>query len=185
MRPARHICAVLALWIGWGAAPARADDISLEQFFELVAVGAVHEVEAALEHQPFLATTYDDNGFSAVHVLDYSGFDQKLGHLQKWGANINAQNDEGHALMHIIIDPEFIPVAAAAGADVNLRDNAGRTPIMVHLLDPDRADFVPALIDAGADVRARDDSGRSVLDYALPHGIPELIHMLTSAGAVE
>ena len=46
-------------------------------------------------------------------VLGLQGFDT----LQRFGADINAHNDEGHALLHIIMDPALIPVAVAAGAD--------------------------------------------------------------------
>ena len=112
-------------------------------------------------------------------VLGLQGFDT----LQRFGADINAHNDEGHALLHIIMDPALIPVAVAAGADANLGDYSGRTPLMVHLSEPDGADFVPAFVAAGADLNARDAKGKSVLDYAVDHNDPALTEMLLAAGA--
>jgi len=61
--------------------------------------------------------------------------------LLKHGADIDAQNDEGMALLHVLIDPKFIDIALQYGADPDLRDKKGRTPIMVHLKEPDGVDF--------------------------------------------
>ena len=169
--------------LGLSAIPAAAHDTPFEAFLDLVAVGSVSSVAEALNHEPDLAVKTDKYGFSAVHVLDYLGFEQKLALLQRFGADINARNDEGHALLHIIIDPAMIPAAVAAGADVNLADYSGRTPMMVHLLEPDGADFIPALIAAGADVNARDRKGKSVLDYAADFDDPALTQKLIAAGA--
>lgn len=169
--------------LGISPITAAAHDTPLEAFFELVAVGSVSSVAEALTHEPDLAVKADKYGFSAVHVLDYLGFKEKLALLQRFGADINARNDEGHALLHIIIDPALIAVAVKAGADVNLDDYSGRTPLMVHLTEPDGADFLPAFVAAGADPNARDAKGKSVLDYAADHNDPTLTEMLLAAGA--
>lgn len=169
--------------LGISPIPAAAHDTPLAAFFDLVAVGSVSSFAEALTHEPDLAVKADKYGFSAVHVLDYLGFEDKLALLQRFGADINARNDEGHALLHIIMDPALIPVAVAAGADANLGDYSGRTPLMVHLSEPDGADFVPAFVAAGADLNARDAKGKSVLDYAVDRNDPALTEMLLAAGA--
>lgn len=162
-----------------------AQDISVEAFLDLVAVGSTAQVGEALKQQPKLATATNQNGFSAVHVLDYADFSGKLALLQRFGADMNAQNDQGHGLLHMIIDPQFIPVAVAAGAEVNLRDTTGRTPVMVALLDPSGADFVPAFLAVGADPNARDNEGKTLLDYAAVFENSDLTSVLVKAGAVE
>ncbi|MCX7565730.1 hypothetical protein OS189_05200 [Sulfitobacter sp. F26169L] len=182
----RRIIALLVAAIGLSVTPASAQEISTDDFFKMVQLGEVAEVAQALNQQPELAQASDKYGFYAIHMLDYGGFRQKLKLLQQAGADINAQNDEGFGLMHLIVDPEFIPAAVAAGGDVNLLDFEGRTPLMAHLLDggpDDPFNFIVALLDAGADPAIRDNSGRSVLDYSDAMDDPELTAMLVQAGA--
>jgi len=179
----RDMLALLLVTLGLSPQPAMAHGTSLEAFFELVSVGTVSDVKEALEHEPDLAVRADKYGFTAIHVLDYLGFSKKMTLLQQFGADVNARNDEGHGLLHVIIDPSLIAIAVAAGADVNLTDNEGRTPIMIHLLEPDGADFVPALLSAGANVNMQDAQGVSVWRYAVEFDDPHLMSLLRDAGA--
>ncbi len=183
MQRIRPIIVALITALGLSGQSAAAHDTSLAAFFDLVAIGSLESVSEALSHEPDLAFTADANGFSAVHSLDYLGFAEKLTLLQRYGADVNARNDEGHALLHMIIEPALIPAAVLAGADVNLKDHKGRTPLMIHMQESDSADFLPAFIAAGADVNARDTKGKSVLDYAAYFESPKLTQMLVTAGA--
>lgn len=183
--PRTGLIATIIAAFGLMAGTVSAHDTPVAEFFYKVAVGPVASLAEALEHEPELALTADAHGFTAVHVLDYLGFSEKLALLQRFGADINARNYEGRAMLHMIIDPTLIPAAVAAGADVDLRDHKGRTPLTVHLLEPDGADFVPALLAAGADVNARDAKGVSVLEYAAPFDDLALTRTLTDAGAIQ
>ncbi|MBQ1926217.1 MAG: ankyrin repeat domain-containing protein, partial [Proteobacteria bacterium] len=71
-----------------------------------------------------------------------------------------------------------------AGADVNAKDNKGRTPLM--LIGGD--DNIEALIKAGADVNAKDNDGQTVLMHQMKlsraHELEdEIIQSLIKAGA--
>jgi hypothetical protein len=72
-----------------------------------------------------------------------------------------------------------------AGANTNVRNDAGMTPLMVAVLFHERRDTttIPALIAAGADVNAKDDEGRTALMYAVLHASPRVINELLAAGA--
>lgn len=70
------------------------------------------------------------------------------------------------------------------GADPNLADKAGTTPLMTAagLSSPDRADaFVQLLLDAGANVALRDEKGRTALDMASAAGNDGVVEKLLSA----
>ena len=54
-----------------------------------------------------------------------------------------------------------------AGADINSRDNEGRTPLMYSLMQQDHGWMVPVLTSLGADINARDNAGRTPLMYAV------------------
>lgn len=153
-------------------------------FFDLVAIGSVQEVAEALAKTPGLATAPDKYGFQPIHVLDDAAFDAKLDLLLAHGADINAKTDEGITLLHVVIDPEFIPALIRRGADVGARDNRGRTPLMVHLTEPDGIEYLGPLLDAGSDPNAADNYGVTTLEYLREHGDPDAEALLIKAGAM-
>ncbi|MGH1367901.1 MAG: ankyrin repeat domain-containing protein [Maritimibacter sp.] len=152
-------------------------------FHDLIATGAAQEVATALRTTPALATAADQYGFQAIHLLDYEEFHEKLALLLKAGADINAANDEGHTLLHVLIEPSFLSTLIHGGAKVDARDKFGRTPLMVHLTEPDGLAFLTGFLDAGANPNAKDNDGRSVLGYAKAHRDRTGETILRQAGA--
>jgi ankyrin repeat protein len=67
------------------------------------------------------------------------------------------------------------------GADVNARDDLGRTALMYAVWAPDAMDL---LINAGADVEAVDNNGVSVLAHAVLAGPLESVAFLLRKGAI-
>ena len=85
---------------------------------------------------------------------------------------------------------EVIQALVAVGADIEARDNAGRTALHIAVDDkhniPD--DGVQALLAVGADVNAKDKEGRTALICALEHNSPGIVKLrvaeaLVAAGA--
>ena len=70
----------------------------------------------------------------------------------------------------------------AAGADVNARDNRGRTALM-HAVDKGYVLLVEPLLKAQADPNVRAPDGATALFIAAVHGHSEIITMLMKAGA--
>ncbi|XP_050389576.2 putative ankyrin repeat protein RF_0381 [Patella vulgata] len=106
---------------------------------------------------------------------------------------INAQNNKGHTALHLCvigftmlkdglnkrqvndvvqkycrqiypIYMECVDILLAAGIDVNLQDNSGRTVLMFAAMKNDRV-LVKKLLKAGAMVNVFDNLGRSALQY--------------------
>jgi ankyrin repeat protein len=65
----------------------------------------------------------------------------------------------------------------AAGADVNVTDNTGWTPLM-RATYAGHSDAIRALIDAGADVNATNIFGRTALTMAEVRSIEEVLAAL-------
>ncbi len=85
---------------------------------------------------------------------------------------------------------DAIRLALDHGADVNMADPLGRTPLMYAATsDLLPADIVKLLIERGANVNAKSqharsgDSGMSVLDMAKVHGSTPIVDLLVKAGA--
>jgi ankyrin repeat protein len=81
-----------------------------------------------------------------------------------------------------------VELLVAAGAKVNARDAAGRTPLHHAVISSDSAHVakaIPALLAAKADVNARDNDGITPLWSAAASSIgkPQVVELLVNAGA--
>lgn len=102
------------------------------------------------------------------------------------GANPNAKSAEGWPAISLAAtrnDAESIVVADTlikAGADVNVRDPNGETPLMNAIVANHLA-MVRFLISNKGDFRAISTSGRTVLEFAEYYGNPEVVSVVTEA----
>jgi hypothetical protein len=76
------------------------------------------------------------------------------------------------------------PSGLDQGAALNERDQLGRTPLMLAVIDG-RRDVVRLLLDRGADPNAADDSGRTPLQMARQANLREIAALLERSGAHE
>jgi uncharacterized protein len=108
------------------------------------------------------------------------------------GANVNARDNSGNALNHATANrmprahligghKGIVELLIAAGADVNVKNQRGRTPLYDAAIW-DRKDIAKLLFDAGADVNAKDDNGETPLDYAIQRNPPETADLLRKHG---
>jgi ankyrin repeat protein len=70
----------------------------------------------------------------------------------------------------------------ADGADINVQDARGRTPVLAAT-HANRVETARALIQAGADVNIRDDIKDNVLLYAGAEGLLDILRLAIAAGA--
>jgi Ankyrin repeats (3 copies) len=83
------------------------------------------------------------------------------------------------------IFPSKIEKAAAllsSGADVNIRDKDGTTPLM-WAVEKNSLEVVKGLLDNGAEVEAKDNNGQTALMDAAYWGHLELVELLVEKGA--
>ena len=77
---------------------------------------------------------------------------------------------------------ETVKALLRKGADVNAKDDSGRTALMFAVINL-HGQTVKVLLEHGADVNARDDDGATPLMLAASCGDPEIVQTLLSRGA--
>jgi hypothetical protein len=85
-----------------------------------------------------------------------------------------AANEGQEAIVQYLLDH---------GAAVNVRDDYGRTPLILAAHHYPNQSVVKLLLKAGADVNARDGDGKTALMLAAPQGDPETVRFLLHHGA--
>ena len=78
-----------------------------------------------------------------------------------------------------------VKLLLAGGANPDIRDNEGQTPVHVASWDDDdvQVPILRALLEAGADPNVRTADGRTPLDMARQFGTPEQVQLLRDFGA--
>jgi len=76
-------------------------------------------------------------------------------------------------------DIESVEILLERGADINEKDEYGRTPLH-HAATIGNAEVIKILIDSGADTRAGDNDGDKPADYAEAKGRNDIASMLRS-----
>ena len=84
--------------------------------------------------------------------------------LLQAGADLTLQNDAGAVIHTPYFDPAVLQLLLDYGADVNLANAAGHTPLHVHRFNPE---LIGPLLAAGANLMVQDHQGRTALHQAV------------------
>ena len=104
----------------------------------------------------------------------------------KNGADVNAEYDGYSTPLKSAAgqntDPNVITALIKAGAEVDVRDGEGTTPLM-WAASNSSPEVITALIEANANVNAQDNEGRTPLIWAVKHNAdPKVIMILLKFG---
>nr|XP_009671043.1 PREDICTED: 2-5A-dependent ribonuclease [Struthio camelus australis]XP_009671044.1 PREDICTED: 2-5A-dependent ribonuclease [Struthio camelus australis] len=174
-------------------------------FIEAGIVGNVRLLELFLDHGSDV-NEYDDNGFTAFMEAAWYGREEALRFLHSKGADVNLRrvvceekrklNKGGAtALMDACREGHVSVVKALVqemNADLNIRDNQDRNPLIHALKENDRnktgesaASIGHFLLDCGVDVNSRDENGKTALILATEMKSLDLVKVLLEKGEAD
>jgi ankyrin repeat protein len=119
-----------------------------------------------------------------IWVASSDGDVTRVLQLLQQGVSINAQDEYGYSPIHAAVSyghKELIEALISGGADLNLRDPDGDTP----LLSCEESEIFELLVRGGADPRARNNAGQGLFEKAVEDENVELAQYLLDNGYVE
>jgi len=167
-----------------GADPAAVTKAGWTPLHGAAALGDTAKASMLLDRGMPIDATVQRLGATALHVATFVDDAPMVQLLLKRGANPNARIP-GFGNTTPVIEAGFagltnaLKVLIAAGADVNAKDDDGRTALMYAVWrDPGYADAAELLVKAGADVGARMPDGTTALTLALQSTNPRFATLL-------
>lgn len=120
---------------------------------------------------------------SAIRIAIQDNDVAALERVVRQGANPNARDTFGDAVLLDVREPAMAAALVRLGADVNVRDkDDGDTPL-IHASRMGIVEIVRLLLAAHADVHARMANGDTALSEAIRGGHDEVVALLRAAGA--
>ena len=142
--------------------------------FEAAAFGDLDRLSELLGDEPSLVNDYSGDGFTALHFAAFFGRPDAAALLIERGAEVDAFGRgwmTGTAMHSAVsrLHADVVRVLLDAGANPNVRQSAGWTPLHAAAMNGDLTS-VELLLASGADPAATNEEGRSVADLANDSG---------------
>lgn len=157
-------------------------------FHEACGVGDAAEVARRLKEDPKLVASWNDSGWSALHLAAFSGSAETVRLLLDRGAEPHLHARAKTQFRNTPLQTALLPGQAETaklllerGADPNVRQTKGFTPLQEAAF-LGRKDLVDLLLSYGAELNARADDGRNAVTEALRGRHTALADYLISIG---
>ena len=129
---------------------------------------------------------YDSSGRTPLIAAVEAGSETDAVFLLSNGADVNRKSSRGTApLFSALTDSpkhlKLISLLSAKGANLNIRDNSGRTALMIACEQGYRR-TAEILIKNGADSKIKDFSGKNAMDYAVKKQNSAIVKILLVPG---
>ncbi len=176
----KQIALALSLMIGLSASSAA------QSVFDLFRKGDVAAVKALVEKTPELTHAVDAEGDSLLHHAAAGGNPELVSFLIDQGAAIDLAGSGKHTPLQraaAFDRAKAVAVLLERKAALELRNDYGRTALILCARERGQVETARILIAAGADVNAEDRFGSTPLELAAWRAKRELVDSLMAKGA--
>lgn len=143
----------------------------------LSGVNAELKKEEYYKNNREVLNTQNDDGNNALHLAVLNRNAAIVKSVAKSGIECNVRNKNGYAPLHLAVlasDEEIASILLKdAGADINVTDNTGATPLILAAKN-NLVEMVDFLLKKGADARKTDNNGKNYKFYMPASDIKEL-----------
>lgn len=148
--------------------------------FELIAFKNVEDIEHLLSLNPKVARAVNSDGRTPLHVACQNNMLNIASMLVSINAPLDAIDQFGKTPLHYARDPNIVEFLAEEGANVNVQDNGGVTPLLTYCRE-ERCECVKTILPYGANPMLSDNvQQRHCLHVASLLGSYELLMTLTA-----
>ena len=155
--------------------------------FEACALGDCTRIESMLRQDAMLVHENSGDGWAPLHLAAAFGGPQATVLLLTHGAHVHRfsrnplHNQPLHACIAISQDCETVRLLIEQGADVNMAQAGGYTPLHQAAANG-RADLVQILLEAGANRAVLCHQGKTPADYARERKHEAVLQLLSASG---
>jgi ankyrin repeat protein len=152
--------------------------------FEASALGDCTRLEPLLRQDPMLVHATSADGWAPLHLAAGFGGLQATALLLAHGAHVHRfshnpmRNQPLHACIALSRDPGTVGILIAQGADVNMAQAGGYTPLH-QAAAAGLVEVITILLEAGAKPDMRCDQGKTPADYARERGHEGVLRALS------
>jgi uncharacterized protein len=156
--------------------------------FEACALGDCGRIESLLRQDAMLVHESSADGWAPLHLAAAFGGPQATALLLSHGAHVHRfsrnpmHNQPLHACVALSQDCETVRLLIEQGADVNMAQAGGYTPLH-QAAAAGRADLARILLDAGADTSCVCHQGKTPADYARERQHDAIVQLLSASPA--
>ena len=139
-----------------------------ENFSDLVVFGDIKGIKKQISLNKEIINSKDEYGFTALHNVMAEEQIEAIQLIINNGANVNTQNNDGIAPLHLAAYIENVDILLENGARINITDNNGNTALHVLASEgDDYNDIIEHLLLNGADKSIKNNNGETPLDIAI------------------
>ena len=156
--------------------------------FEACALGDCSRIEPLLQREPMLVHDSSADGWAPLHLAAAFGGPKATALLLTHGAHIHRfsrnpmRNQPLHACIALSQDVETVRLLVAQGADVNMEQAGGYTPLH-QAAAAGNAELTEVLLEAGANPSNVCHQGKTPADYARERNHQAVLEQLSVARA--
>jgi len=123
------------------------------------------------------------SGETPLHLAVVYNHGEVVEDLLAAGIDVDQLDESGRSALFSVQSIEVMDLLLNAGADPDISDKAGYTPLSAAVVGDDAVVRVGRLIEAGADVNKRIDHGRTAIFNVIPEDVVEVFALLVEKGA--